>query len=273
MRFAICQELFEGWTWERQCRVIRETGYAGIELAPFTLAPRIEEVSAARRQELRRIAEAEGLQIIGLHWLLAKTTGFHLTTRDASVRSVTAQYLCALAEACADLGGDMLVLGSPLQRSLEPGVNREEGMDHAAEVLRAVAPTLAACGVTLALEPLTPRETNFLNTCAEAVALMRLVDSPRVRLHQDVKAMISESEPIPVLIEQFAAETAHFHVNDENLLGPGMGPTDYAPIFAALQRVGYAGWVSVEVFDYSPGAEFIAQQSLAYMRETLARLS
>lgn len=273
MRFAICQELFEGWDWERQCRFMAETGYTGIELAPFTLAPRITDVSADRRRELRATAEKHGLEICGLHWLLAKTEGFHLTTANAAQRSATAEYLRELAKACGDLGGTVLVFGSPAQRNIEPGMSREQAYANAAEVIRAAMPVFAEHQVTLCMEPLTPKETNFCNTCADAAELIALVDHPCFQLHQDVKAMLSESTPIPALIEQFASVTKHFHVNDNNLLGPGMGPTQYEPIFAALARTNYSGWVSVEVFDYKPGAEFIARESLRYMREVLDRLA
>lgn len=267
MRYAICQELFEGWEWERQCQFIAELGYTGIEVAPFTLAPRITDVSTAQRKVLRRQAEAAGLKIIGLHWLLAKTEGLHLTTDDAAVRKATSEYLSALAVACSDLGGDVLVLGSPFQRNIPEGMSREQGRENALDVLRGCLPALSESGVKLCLEPLTPKETNFMTTCAEAVELIEALGHPNVRLHQDVKAMLSETTPIPELIRKFARETAHFHVNDSNLLGPGMGETDFTPIFAALNEVKYDGWISVEVFDYSPGAEHIARESLRYMRE------
>lgn len=273
MKFAICQELFENWDWDRQCRFISATGYTGIELAPFTLASRIGEVSADRRRLLRKQAEDQGLTILGLHWLLAKTEGFHLTSPDAVVRKATADYLIELTHACADLGGDILVFGSPFQRNLSAGETFEQGLDRAAEVFRACSPAFAERQVTLCMEPLTPKETNFINTCAEAVQLIERVGHPNFQLHQDVKAMLSEPTPIPELIHRFAAQTKHFHVNDSNLLGPGMGPTDYVPIFRALQETRYSGWVSVEVFDYKPGCEKIARDSLSYMRDVLARLS
>lgn len=272
MKFAICQELFEDWDWERQCRFIREVGYDGIELAPFTLAPLITDVTPARRKEIRRQAEANGLTICGLHWLLAKTQGLHLTTFDAAVREKTANYLMELGKACADFGGSILVFGSPAQRSLERGIEKPTAMQHAAEVFKKAMPVLADRGVTIAMEPLTPKETDFINTCAEAEELIALVNHPNFRLHQDVKAMLSESTPIPELIDHHKAHTAHFHVNDDNLLGPGMGRTDYHPIFEALLKSKYSGWVSVEVFDYSPGAEKIAKDSFDYMRKVLKDL-
>lgn len=272
MKFAICQEMFVDWDWERQCRLIAEIGYTGVEVAPFALAPRITDVSAERRKELRRIAEDCGLEIIGLHWLLAKTEGLHLTTADDSIRAATADYLIDLGNACADLGGDLMVFGSPFQRNLEEGVTLETAEANAADVFRRVMPVLAERNVRICMEPLTPKETNFVNTCADAMRLIELVDSPYFQLHQDVKAMLgAEPESVPALIERYAEHVGHFHVNDTNLLGPGMGDTDYLPIFEALLKTGYSGWVSVEVFDYEPGAEHIARTSFEYMQDVLQR--
>ncbi|MGE3314703.1 MAG: sugar phosphate isomerase/epimerase family protein [Planctomycetaceae bacterium] len=273
MKFAICQELFVDWDWARQCRFIAEVGYTGIELAPFTLAPRIEEVSPVRRAELRKIAQDHGLQIIGLHWLLAKTEGLHLTTAQSAVRRATTAYLVELGNACADLGGDLMVFGSPFQRNVEPGMSQDQAYENAAEVFRGAMPQLAERGVRICMEPLTPKETDFINTCAEGLRLIRMVDHPNFVLHQDVKAMLGgETKSIPELIEEFAPIVGHFHVNDSNLLGPGMGETDFAPIFRALARVKYEGWISVEVFDYAPGCEHIARVSYDYMQRVLARI-
>lgn len=274
MRFAICQELFVDWEWERQCKFAAEIGYTGLELAPFTLAPRITDVPVDVRQTMRKQAEDCGMTIIGLHWLLAKTEGLHLTTSDAATRSATTQYLCDLGRACADFGGDIMVFGSPPQRNLEDGMSREQAYANAAEVFRGCMPTLAECGVRLCMEPLTSKETNFVNTCADAMELIALVDHPNICLHQDVKAMLgAEHESIPTLIERHAADVGHFHVNDTNLLGPGMGETDYHPIFEALLKSHYSGWVSVEVFDYSPGCETIARESFEYMQKVLSSVS
>ena len=272
MKFAICQEMFVDWEWERQCDFIAEVGYTGIELAPFTLANSITDVPIEQRHLLKEQAEARGLQIIGLHWLLAKTEGLHLSTADDSVRKATANYARELVSACADFGGDLMVWGSPFQRDVEEGMSREQAYQNAAEVLTAVMPTCEERNVQICMEPLTPKETNFLNTCAETMELIGMVDHPNLVLHQDVKAMLGgETDPIPVLIEKYADVVGHFHVNDSNLLGPGMGETDYLPIFESLLKTNYSGWVSVEVFDYSPGCENIARDSMTYMQNILAK--
>lgn len=272
MKFAICQELFEGWDWQRQCELTSRLGYTGIEVAPFTLASRAGDVPQTQRQQMKQIAADHGLEILGLHWLLAKTDGLHLTASDDAVRQATSDYLVELGELCGDLGGTVMVFGSPFQRNLEEGTSYEQAFDRAVEVFQRAMPNIAARGVHLLIEPLTTKETNFITTCDQGADLIAAVDHPNFALHQDVKAMLGEGEPLPDIIHRHAGLTRHFHVNDSNLLGPGMGETDYRPIFQALLDSGYDGWVSVEVFDYSPGAETIARESLKYMQDILREL-
>ncbi|HYH63159.1 MAG TPA: sugar phosphate isomerase/epimerase family protein [Urbifossiella sp.] len=267
MKYAICNETFENWDHARVCARAAELGYTGLEVAPFTLAPLITDVSAARRADLRRQAELAGLTIIGLHWLLAKTTGFHLTSPDAAVRRTTGAYLAELARATADLGGNLMVLGSPFQRNLEDGVSKTEGDDRAADTLGHCLKALEDGGVTLCLEPLTTAETNYMTTAAEGTALCRRMAHPFVKLHLDVKAMSSESAPVADTIRANREYFHHFHANDPNKRGPGFGDVDFKPIFRALADVRYTGWVSVEVFDYTPDPETIARESIRYMRE------
>ena len=264
IKLGICNELFEGWDFGRVCRTVKQIGYDGLEIAPFTLAPRIFDLKKTRRAELKAIAEDAGLEVIGLHWLLAKTEGFYLTSPDKAVREATTYYLKALAEATKDLGGCLMVLGSPKQRDLLPGVTYRQAADYAVSVFEEVVPILDTFGVDLCLEPLAPSETDFLNTCAQAMELIERVGHPRVRLHMDVKAQSSEQgTTVPDLIRKYAPRAGHFHAQDVNLRGPGMGDVDFAPIMTALAESGYDRWVSVEVFDFSPGAEETARRSFA----------
>ncbi len=273
MKFAICNETFADRPLADGFRLAAEIGYTGVEIAPFTLRDHaatgagelkdVRQLSASDRGRIQSAAADAGLEVVGLHWLLAKTEGFYLTSPDPKVQHATAEYLAALAALCADLGGQVMVLGSPQQRNLLPGVSLEEATNHAAAVLGAMLPVCEDRGVTLALEPLGPAEGDFLNTAAEAVALAERLGSPACRLHLDIKAMASEPTPIGEIVKQNSAHTAHFHANDPNLLGPGMGEVDFPPIYEALKATGYDGWVSVEVFKYEPTPEAIARTSFA----------
>jgi sugar phosphate isomerase/epimerase len=278
MKFAICNEMFGEAPFADVFSTIRKLGYKGVEIAPFTLAPQdvpfdARRVPAEKIVEVRAQAEEAGLEIIGLHWLLAKTEGFYLTSPDPTVRRHTAEYLRALVELCADLGGKVMVLGSPQQRNLQERVSYADGEAYAAEVLHGAVAACHQFGVTLALEPLGPAEGNFMLTAASGIHLAKLVNSPHCKLHLDVKAMSSEGQPIADIIRASRDWTIHFHANDRNLYGPGMGEVEFEPIFAALQETNYDGWVSVEVFKYDPSPDEIARKSIEYMQKVLAEVS
>lgn len=270
MKFALCNEMYQNWPLERVCGHVASCGYEGIELAPFTLSPDPNKLTEKRAGEIGRIAQAAGLEVTALHWLLVKPEGLHVTTADAAVRKRTAEFLGHLARLCAAMGGKYLVFGSPKQRDIPAGVSHDEAANRAVEVFRQVCEVADPLGVTLALEPLGPAETNFLVSAAETIRLIERVGRRACRLHLDVKAMCAEDRPITDVIADSGAHLAYFHANDANRRGPGTGQVDFVPIFAALRRIHYDGYVSVEVFDYKPDPETIAEQSIAYLRRALA---
>lgn len=268
MNFAICNEIFQGWKIADVIQFAAKTGYTGIEIAPFTIAKYVTDVSADERQKIRQAAAEADIAITGIHWVLAQTEGLFLTHNDPTVRERSAKYFCDLVDFCSDLGGNIIVVGSPKQRNVPEGATPQQAWDWAKETLsRAVARALHR-GVTLCLEPLSPQETNFINTAEEAVRFVKQFRSPSLKIILDVKAMSSESKPIPQIIEQSWPHFAYFHANDKNLKGPGFGDVDFKPIASALRDTGYEGWVSVEVFNFDEGPEAIATRSLDYLKKT-----
>lgn len=263
----MCNEFCVGWDFPAACRLAAEAGYEGIEIAPFTLSESVLDLDPDDRARLRRAARKQGLEVVGLHWLLVKPEGLYINHPDDALRERTREYMRAQVEFCADLGGKVMIVGSPKQRNVLESETYEATWDRTVEVFKALAPDAAERGVCLCIEALAPTETNFLNTAREARRLVEAVNHPAFRMMLDVKAMCADAEPIPDIIRDSAAYLRHFHANDANLGGPGSGDTDFRPIAAALQDVGYEGFVSVEVFDFSPGPERIARESIRYLKD------
>jgi len=268
MRFSICNEIFKGWKIEDIFSYAARIGYDGVEIAPFTLADSVTQLSAARRTEIREAAAHSKVFITGIHWVLVKPEGLYINHTDEAIRTRTATYFCDLVEFCADLGGKIMVVGSPKQRNILPGVSLEQAAAWAAETFRAAVKRAEDRGVTICFEPLAPAETNFINTAIDAIRFVERVPSPNFKIILDVKAMCSESKPIPQIIQESWPHFGYFHANDKNLKGPGFGDVDFKPIAAALKSVGYQGFVSVEVFNFDEGPEVIATKSLEYLRKT-----
>jgi len=273
MRFAICNETFaplgaaDPWDWPRICAFLAETGYDGVEIAPFTFAADVRDLPRARRSEIRRVAEDHGLAIVGLHWLLVVPEGLHIHSKDAALRLRTVDYLKALIECAGELGAPTLVLGSPKARRIEDG-DREGAWRRTIDTLVSLGPHLESAGAVLCPEALPPPEADFLTTQAEAMALVEAVDHPRIRPMLDVKSMCSEPEGPAILCARYGGSVVHVHANDANRRGPGFGDTDFRAIGAALRRSGYDGVVSVEVFDYTPDPVTIARESLRCLKES-----
>lgn len=267
MKIALCNEMFEGRQIAEICPIAARLGYDGIEIAPFTLARCATDITPEQTRSVRETAGKHGLEIVGLHWLFAGPPGLHMTTPDDAVWRRTRDYLGVLVDLCGDLDGKVLVVGSPKQRSLIEGQTREGAWERAKRLFLSALDKAAARGVTLCLEPLSPKETDFINTVSEGMRMVREIGHPNFKIHLDVKAMCSENAPVADVIRSVRAEDiGHFHVNDPNLYGPGMGETDYAPIVAAMRDIGWNKWLSVEVFKYDPDPETIARRSMEYLR-------
>lgn len=266
LRHAICNEVFEKWPFAETCRAIRAAGYSGIEIAHFTLAPDPMDVSPARRREYREIMAGEGLEFVGLHWLMVSPPGLHVTTPDAALRARGWQHIRQLIDLCADLGAHgILVFGSPKQRGSTGGLSRAEATRNFVEGLAGVAQQAGDRGVTILMEALPIGQCDVVTSLDEAAALVREINHPAIRTMFDCHNAIDETEPHDVLLERYYDLIRHVHVNELDGRYPGTGTYDFREIFDVLRRRQYAGWVSAEVFDFSHGAERIARDSLRYL--------
>ncbi|MSR82102.1 MAG: sugar phosphate isomerase/epimerase [Candidatus Latescibacteria bacterium] len=272
MKFATCNEYFEHWPIEEVFAYAAEVGYQGVEIAPFTLAPSVEEISTARRGEIRRAAEAAGVEIVGLHWLLVSPTGLYINHPDEGIRKKTRDYFEALIRCCGDLGGQVMIIGSPKQRNVQEGWDFQQAWERTRVVFESCLKTAEGCGVYLCFEPLSPDQTNFITTVAQARQLVAQIGHPHFQTMVDVCSGSSEAVPVPQLLRDAGPHLYHVHVNDANKRGPGFGQSDFVGVLQTLQELKYERYVSVEVFDFKPDPRTIAAASLAYLRGIQAAL-
>lgn len=272
-RHSMCNEAFEKWAFGDVCKAIRKAGYTGIEIAPFTLAEDPTDITGAQRTEYRDIIQSEGLAFAGLHWLMVSPKGLHVTGPDAGLRERSWGHIRNLIDLCADLGPNgVMVFGSPKQRCTTGGLTREEATRNFIAGLAGVAPHACQREVTVLVEALPADQCDVVGTLDEAVAIVREIGSPSVRTMFDVHNAIDETEPHAELVDRHFGLIRHVHVNELDGRHCGAGDYDFKPVFEVLRRRNYTGWISLEAFDFTPGAERLANESLRHLENEIAKL-
>ncbi len=274
MKIGICNEMFQGWPLEKIFDYVASLGYEGVEIAPFTLAESVLDISPARRRSIRQAAELAGVEIIGLHWILLKPEGLSINHPDSAVRRRTQEYLKALILFCGDIGGSILAHGSPKQRTVQEGWDLAESWKRARETFESCLETARERKVIYCLEPLTRTNTNFINTVDEALAMVEEIRHPYFRMMVDCRSTGSNEPSLVGSLERAlrSGHLAHVHVNDLSGQGPGFGSLDFSPVLGLLKDHGYERYISVEVFDFAPDPQTIASRSIRYLQGILEDL-
>ena len=268
MKVSICNELFKGWDIAKVFDYAAQLGYDGVELAPFTLGETASDISAAERKRIREAAENAGIEIVGLHWLLVKPEGLYINHPDVNVRKTTQNYLKELIDLCGDLGGKVLVHGSPQQRNVKEEWDPAETRKLALETFRICAEAAHSRDVYYCLEALTTVDTNFINTIDEALQMVDEIGHPNFQTMLDCRSIHASAKAELPRVLKAALETGklkHVHVNDPNGRGPGFGDLQFTPLLKVLHEADYQGYISVEVFDFAPDAQTIAGRSIGYL--------
>jgi sugar phosphate isomerase/epimerase len=219
-------------------------GVSGLEVAPSRIwADTWRGLAAAQVGGYRRAVEAAGLEVVGLHSLFFDHPGLGLFKGRETLQA-TIDFMRHLSALCRDLGGRTLIYGGGRKRdSMDP----DAAMAECREFLDQVLPTFEAHGTKLCFEPLGPRDTDFLNTAAENLALFEELGHPGLGLQLDAKALVDNDEVDPATFEAVKGRLDHFHANDPGLVALGStGQVDHARFGQALRAIGYDGWVSSE---------------------------
>ena len=114
------------------------------------------------------------------------------------------------------------------------------------EELAEIAPTAEETGAAVILEPLNRYESRFLNRLDQAAEICRAVGSPGIKLMADFFHMNIEEIDIGQAIEDAAEHIGYVHLADSNRYQPGAGHLDFRPGLAALKRIGYDGFMTLE---------------------------
>ena len=184
-------------------------------------------------------------------------------------------YLDELIDFCGDLDGSVMIFGSPKQRSTIDGMSIGDAKKYFAEGLVAVADHAQSRGVKIMVEHLDKTQSDVINTLDEAWEFVERIGHPAIQMMFDFHNTADETESLDVLVKKHVAHIYHVHIQemDGQYLGMGTAADDFLATFRVLKDLNYDRWISLEVFDFSPGGRTIAQESMRVMKEMEAKLS
>lgn len=232
-------------------------GFAAVEL--FPAGPDALDITAARRDLAGMTVSAVGT---GAGMVVHKLS---LTSPDAAVRQKAKDFVRCTIDLAAELGAPVII-GS-MQGRWGDGVSKDMALGWLGEALTELGESTR--DRPLLFEPLNRYESNLTNTLADAVALVAAAGATNVKLLADLFHMnIEEADP-PAAIRSAGPHIGHVHFADSNRRAAGMGHTDFRPIISALREIGYAGYLSAEVFPL-PDAETAATATVRAVRDLTA---
>lgn len=243
---------------EAACRVAAEIGFDAVEI--FPTGP-----DALDWEAVRRLLSAHGLALAamgtGAGWV---KHGLQLCHAEAEIRRRAREFIAGIIAAAAGLGAPAII-GSMQGRS-EERVPRDAALEHLGASLAELGELAGRHGQPLFYEPLNRYETNLFTRQADAAAFLAARGASHVKLLCDLFHMNIEEADVASALVACGSRVGHVHWADSNRRAIGFGHTDTRPVIAALRQIGYAGYLSAEVFPL-PDEDEAARQSLAAFRE------
>lgn len=248
-------------TLRERAQLVKSLGYDGIELGPEWLRQAVEAI----QKEL----DGVGLPVSAIVGSL-KLLDPDPVKRGEAV-ALDRQRLQMAKELGADCVIEVPVFGPNQYQDLSPVMTPREIEDKLLTAgLKALAPDVARTGVTLLLEPLTKKETHYMNLQSHGAGIIKAVGAPGFKLLSDFYHMQMEETDIGQTLTQYGNHTAYVHLADgEKRTEAGSLPFDYRPGFRALKKWKFSGWLTMEA-KATDNPEGALKRALAYIQKQWA---
>jgi sugar phosphate isomerase/epimerase len=216
----------------------RDLGYDGVEL-------HVRDAAEVDADKLRLQSDQCGVGVAALATGLAKRVdGLSLVDGDETRRRAAIARVRGHLDLAAQFGCPVII-GS--MRGNIPSPDRREWiMARLTDALRQLAEYISKKDCYVLLEAVNRYENNYLNTCAETIAFIERVGSPKIQLLLDAYHMNIEECDNAAAIRTAGARLGHFHISENTRRYPGDGQMDFTKILKALREIKYAGWLSME---------------------------
>lgn len=261
MRIGFCTNLINTQADGTGNQFIKKGKEKGFDYVELPLAETVA-LNDADYDSLKEELSASGLKCEACNNFFPPT--IRLTGADVDDRIIE-DYLTRAFKRAADLGVKVIVFGSPRSKNIPEGFPMKNAWSQMIDLLRFIDPLVREKGITVAVEPISKGESNFINTAAEGLKLVKDADRDNIRLLIDYYHLAMEKED-PEIILDAAPYLRHVHFADpEGRSYPQEVKDEYVTFINLLKRIGYDGLISIEAFSKNFGDD--AGPSVEVMRQ------
>jgi protein FrlC len=259
------------YTLDETIRRLARIGYDGIEIGCAAPHAWPAYLSAARRKEIRKLAEGEGAPVTSLLPAPGGGPGCNVASPDPAERDFARKHYCEVIDLAADLGARTVLYVAGWYIF---GTTRKQGWTWSADTLRHVAKHAAEKGVTIAVEP-TPADSNLIERIDDAIELADETGAPNVKVMFDTFHSMYRNEVAADYVRVAGKRLANVHCADVGRGPPAPGPIDWQGLLQALKDSGYDGYVTMEYGFASRAADpdDQARRGLEYLKRVEAGLT
>jgi sugar phosphate isomerase/epimerase len=270
---AFSTNAFKKNTLDEAIDAIGSIGYAGVELMADLHHAYPPVMDEARRTEVKSVLADRKLPVsnVNAFTLFACGDTYHPTwiEDNADARERRIQHTLNCIDLAADFGAKTISL-QPGGPTIGTTITRDLAAERYAEGLNRVIPAAKARGLILAIEP---EPGLFIENAAEYLEFKNRFfrHEDAVKMNCDIGHLFCVGDDPAEVIRTHAEHVAHVHLEDigknrvHQHLTPGKGVIDFLGVFKALDDIGYAGWVTVELYPYETTAAGVARKAYEHL--------
>lgn len=267
IRLAVSNIALPAFDHRKALKALPELGFTGVEVAPSRAWPNTwKELVPTAIDAYRKQVEAAELTIIGLHSLLFDQKHLGLF-KGAALRAETLEFFIHLSAVCRDLGGYTLIWGGGRHRGT---TTYSDAVAQTIDFFGELAISTKEHGTCFCLEPLSPKDTDFIHSAKESLAIVEAVNMPSLAVQLDAKALVENNEVNSEIFEVVKPHLVHFHANEPRLAALCDSQiVNHARLGQLLRDVNYDGYVTMEQILTGPeGGQDAVRRSSEILRTT-----
>lgn len=243
---------------EESLPIIAELGYDGIELALWRKdnieVPAVKALLKQHKLDLPVISTGQVFTIEKV-WF---------THPDAEVRQRAIEIVKGIIELAAEFNANVNI--SRVKGYIHEEDTEQQAFQRLSDCLYELGRFAGPLGPQLLLEQMNMFETNLLHSVEEVGQYINGLGISNLKIHADTFHMNIHDVNMCAVMEKYKDMLGYIHFADSNRLSPGCGHIDFPAIIGTLKKIGYDGWVGIEVLNKPDNVE-AARRSIEYLKQ------